>query len=74
MAVTRRKLIALEKETSVLKEKCDLMQRSVDDYELILHHDILQLHPDTLKSIKESFIAKFNATVKEELEGATRRG
>ena len=43
------------------------MQRSIDDYELMLHHDILQLHPDVLKSIKESFIATFNSSVKEEI-------
>jgi hypothetical protein len=50
-----------------IREKRDLMQRSIDDYELMLHHDILQLHPDVLKSMKDSFIAKFNTTVIEEL-------
>ena len=55
VAVTKRKMLALEKDIEALKNKSDFLQRSIEEYETILHFDILQLHPDVLKQIRDSF-------------------
>lgn len=73
MAVTKRKVVDLQREIEQMRLKQEYLMRTVDEYESVLNYDVLQLHPDVLKTIRSSFHDNFLASLSNSVPAFIKR-